>query len=73
MWGYIGTAFVLYGAKKIGDKSIRGWEWLILGDIFWIVEGVNIFKASGNPSVIICEILFLFLHIRGLMKWSKTK
>lgn len=71
MWGYLGTAAVLWGAKLIGDINIKGWFWLIFGDILWIVEGIKIQIASNNPVVIICEILFLFLHIRGWFRWTK--
>ena len=71
MWAYLGTACVLYAAKLVGDKKISGWLWFMIGDLLWIIEGIKIQQGSGNPSVIICETLFLFLHFRGLLKWRK--
>jgi hypothetical protein len=71
MWAYLGTVAVLWGAKKIGDKRLSGWLWFILGDLLWITEGVKILWAGGGQAVIICEILFLILHIRGYLQWKK--
>ena len=72
MWAYLGTAAVLWGAKKIGDGSIAGWIWFMVGDLLWIIEGIKIFEKSNNSSVIICEVLFFILHVRGLLKWKKS-
>lgn len=69
MWAYIGTLLVLLGAKQLGDRKTRGWLWFMLGDLLWISEGVKIYGDSANPSVIICETLFLILHIRGFIQW----
>ena len=73
MWAYAGTAAVLWGAKRVGDKRLSGWLLFCVGDILWTVEGVKIWSATGNPSVIVCELLFLILHIRGYVKWKKER
>lgn len=66
MWALIGTACVLWGAKRIGDKKRGGWLWFMLGDILWIVAGYKL----GSWEVMGCEALFLILHARGFMKWK---
>jgi hypothetical protein len=73
MWAYLGTIAVLWGAKLVGDKKLAGWLWFIFGDLLWIIEGIKIQQASGNPAVIVCELLFLILHIRGYMKWKSLR
>lgn len=68
MLGYLGTVFVLWGAKLVGDRKGSGWLAFVAGDLLWIAHGA----ARSDSAVVVCEALFLILHVRGWRRWRKT-
>ncbi len=68
MFGYLGTALVLWGVHLLGQRRTVGWLVAGLGDMLWVTHGV----LRHDPAIIICDLLFLALRMRAWRKWRKT-
>ena len=68
MFGYLGTAFVLWGVHLLGQRRVVGWIVCACGDALWITHGV----LHHDPAIIICDALFLMLRLRAWGKWKSS-
>lgn len=68
---YLAMAFLLLGYFRMGTFKIDGWIWTCLGSILLVIFGI--FIVSSAMGVAIGNAIFVFLTIRGYIKWRKTR
>jgi len=68
VFGYLGSALVLWGVHLLGQRRSAGWVVCGLGDLCWVTHGV----LHNDLTIIICDLLFLALRMRAWTKWKSS-
>lgn len=67
--GWIGNIFFVYGVFALGHKQVRGFWCNMVGNILYAGQGAML----ELPSLIVLSALLVFLNIKGVLAWTKTK
>lgn len=67
---YIAMAFILLGYFRMGALKIDGWLWTCIGSILLVIFGTLI--VPGATGVAMGNAAFVWLTIRGFIKWRKN-
>jgi len=65
---YVAMAAIVLGYFRMAAFKIDGWLWTLLGSILLVIFGAVDVRA---PGVAIGNTIFIYLTIRGFIKWRK--
>lgn len=66
---WIATALALATVYLLGKKQKVGWVVGALADVAWMTFGIT----HGFWSIVLLDLVFLFLRYRGWKNWTKEK
>ena len=66
---WLGMAATLFAVWMLGNKNKYGFVAFIISNILWIAVGV----LAQSSAIAIGNFIFLFINIRGFMKWIKKE
>ncbi len=62
-------ALTLVAIYLLGDRRRMGFVLMILGNACWVVLGV----LTGSLAMILANLVFAGMNVRGLVKWSADR
>lgn len=67
---YIAMIFIILGYFRMGTFKVDGWVWTCLGSILLVIFGTLI--VSSATGIAVGNAVFIWLTVRGFIKWRKT-
>ena len=67
--GHVAYLFIFSGMWLLGKKNIWGWPLKAVGDVIWLVLGIQL----GMSSIWMWEIGFLSAAAYGVYCWRKSE
>ncbi len=57
------------GIYFLGNKERKGFIAMMLGNASWILIGI----LASSMAMIVANVVFIVMYLRGLLKWQKSQ
>jgi hypothetical protein len=62
-------ALTLLAIYMLGDKRRMGFVIMIIGNLSWVVVGI----LADSLAMILANLIFGAMNVRGIVKWSREQ